>query len=68
MTDVNISCLPDDFQMGAVYLNQGDYAYAKIGFDKASINWFCQNLQIIADPMTRAEIWRYFWVLVREER
>ena len=49
-------------------MNQCDHAYAKVRFDRASIDWFSQNLHLVACPETRAEIWRYFWVLVREER
>lgn len=68
LTSVDISCLPTDFKLGAIYINQDDHAYAKIRFDRDSINWFSHNLHLVGNTMTRAEIWRYFWILVREER
>jgi len=40
LTTVDISCLPTDFRLGAIYINQDDHAYAKIRFDRDSINWF----------------------------
>ena len=68
ITEVDIKSLPSDFKLGAVYLNQDDHAYARVRFDRSSIDWFVRNLHLIEDPLTRAEIWRYFWLLVREER
>lgn len=33
LTSVDISTMPGDFQFGAVFLNQGEHAYAKVRFD-----------------------------------
>jgi aminopeptidase N len=66
--DVDISSLPQDFQFGAVYLNQDDHAYAKVRFDRHSINWLTENLSHISDALTRAAIWRYFWMLVMDRK
>ena len=68
VTHVDLSSIPAGFKVGAIYLNQDDFAYAKLRFDPASMSWFKRNLHLISDPQTRAEIWRYFWVSVREER
>ena len=68
VTDVDISSLPDDFKLGAIYINQDDHVYANVCFDSQSIDWFKNNLQHVLDPMTRAQIWRYFWVMVRGEQ
>ena len=68
ITEVDISSLPQDFQFGAVYLNQDDHAYAKVRFDDQSIDWFTQNLNSIDDALTRGAIWHYFWMLVMDRK
>jgi hypothetical protein len=38
------SVLPEDFEVGAVYLNEGDWAVAKVRFDEVSLDWILNNL------------------------
>ena len=64
LTDVDISQLPGDFQYGAVFVNEGEHAYAKVRFDSQSVDWFTQNLSTVKDAVTRAAIHRYFWMLL----
>lgn len=66
LTEVDVSSIPDDFLFGAVYVNHGDHGYAKVRFDSLSITWFTKNLGYVRDPLTRACIWRYFWILVMD--
>jgi len=40
MTDIDISGLPQDYMIGAIYVNLDDHAYAKVRFDRQSIDWF----------------------------
>lgn len=61
-----MSDIPADFTFGAVYVNHGDHAYAKVRFDPQSMAWFTENLGAVRDPLTRACIWRYFWILVMD--
>ena len=68
LTTVDISALPDDFQFGAVNVNEGEHAYAKVRFDPQSIEWFTKNLYTVKDALTRAAIGRYFWMLVMDKQ
>ena len=68
LTEVDISSLPVDFQFGAVNVNEGEHAYAKVRFDEQSIEWFTQNLFRVKDALTRAAIQRYFWMLVMDKK
>jgi len=36
--------IPQEFEFGAVYLNENDYALAKVRFDQTSLDWFSSNL------------------------
>ena len=65
LTDVEV---PDCGEVAAVFLNEGEHAYAKVRFDQDSIDWFTQNLSSIGDAVTRAAIWRYFWMLVMDKK
>ena len=38
LTEVDISSLPSDFQYGAVFVNEGEHAYAKVRFDQQSFS------------------------------
>ncbi len=60
--DLSLVSLPAGFVLGAVYLNEGGYAVAKLRFDSDSLNWFTSNLEKVADPLTRASIWRQLWL------
>ncbi len=60
--DLSSISLPAGFELGAVYLNEGGYAVAKVRFDQASRDWFTSNLEKVADPLTRASIWRQLWL------
>jgi aminopeptidase N len=68
VTDIDISKLPSDFVFGAVNVNHEDHAYAKTRFDTHSIEWFTQNLHQITHTLTRASIWRHFWLLVVDKK
>ena len=68
LTTVDISSLPADFQFGAVNVNEGEHAYAKVRFDPQSIKWFTENLYTVKDALTRAAIGRYFWMLVMDKQ
>lgn len=57
----------DSNKVAAVYINQGNHAYAKVRFDSKSIDWFTKNLWKVKDAGTRASIWRYFWYLVMDK-
>jgi len=68
LTDVDISSLPPDFKFGAIFVNKNEHAYAKVRFDAQSIDWFTDNLHRVSDAVTRAAIWRYFWMLVMDKQ
>ena len=51
-----------------MYLNQDDYAYAKIRFDSQSIDWLTLNLSKVNDPLTRGAIWRHLWNHVMDRK
>ena len=68
LTDIDISQLPGDFQYGAVFVNDGEHAYAKVRFDSQSVDWFTQNLSTVKDAVTRAAIHRYFWMLLIDKK
>ena len=68
LTQVDISELPGDFQFGAVFVNEGEHAYAKVRFDSLSVDWFTDNLSTVADVVTRAAVHRYFWMLVMDKK
>ena len=68
LTSIDISDLPGDFQFGAVFVNEGEHAYAKVRFDPSSIDWFTNNLNTVTDVTTRAALHRYFWMLVMDKK
>jgi len=67
-TTVDLSKLPAEYKFGAVTLNLNEHAYAKVRFDAQSIDWLTENLHTVADPLTRAAVWRYFWMLVMDRK
>ena len=68
LTSVDISGLPQDFQYGAVFVNEGEHAYAKVRFDPQSVAWFTDNLHTVGDALTRTAVWHYFWMLVMDKK
>ena len=42
--DLSSQEIPAEFEFGAVYLNENDYALAKVRFDQTSLDWFSSNL------------------------
>jgi aminopeptidase N len=68
VTVVDLSSVPAGFKFVAVYLNHGSHAYAKVRFDQSSIDWFIKNLSSVESAVTRAAIWRYFWMLVMDKK
>lgn len=67
-TEVDIKHIPSGFRFGAAYVNEGDHAVAKVRFDSNSLQWFGRNLGQVADPLTRAAVWRHFWLLVMDRK
>ena len=44
-TVVKIDSIPADFgPVKAIFVNEGEHAYAKVRFDQESTNWFTNNL------------------------
>jgi len=64
---IDISKLPSDFVFGAVNVNHGEHAYAKVRFDPASVEWFKNNLHHV-HAVTRAAVWRNFWILTQDKQ
>lgn len=65
-TVVDLASVPADFVVKAVYVNEGEHAYASIRFDQNSKDWFTGNLHLVKNSVTRFAIWRYFWIAVKE--
>lgn len=66
-TQVDLSGLPADFgNVKAVFVNEGEHAYAKVRFDAASTKWFIENLHLVEDSLTRGAVGRYFHMAVLE--
>lgn len=40
LTTIDVSQLPDGLVFGAVNINHGEYAYAKVRYDPTSVKWF----------------------------
>jgi len=60
-TIIDLNGIPVDFgDVKAIYVNEGEHAYAKVRFDSNSTDWFTQNLHLVEDSLTRGTIWRYF--------
>jgi len=68
LTVVDLSSLPAEYRFGAIAINNGEHAYGKVRFDEKSIDWLTQNLHRLEDPLTRATVWRYFWMLVMDRK
>lgn len=67
-TPVDVTGVPEAFgPVKAIFVNQGEHAYAKVRFDHDSIQWFIKNLNKVQDSTTRGAIWRYFWMSVMEK-
>ena len=66
MNEVDISSVPADFKLGAIFVNHDEHAYAKVRFDDASIRWFTDNLSKVSSAPNRGAIWRHFWQLVSD--
>ncbi len=49
-----------------VFPNDGDYDYAKIVLDPASLKSVLKNLSQIQDPLTRHMLWQVLWDQVRD--
>ena len=60
-TNIDLTGVPTDFgAIKAIFVNEGEHAYAKVRFDQCSINWFTDNLHLVEDSLTRGSIWRHF--------
>jgi aminopeptidase N len=64
ITEIALDEVPDDFECGAVFVNQGEHAYSKVRFDADSIDWITDNLDKVQSGEDRGAIWRHFWNLV----
>jgi aminopeptidase N len=51
-----------------VFANDGDYGYALVLPDAASVTWLEQHIGTIRDDFLRAMVWGALWDLVREAR
>lgn len=51
-----------------VYANEGDYGYAIVLPDSASVRWLEQHVGEVEDDLLRAMLWGSLWDLVREAR
>jgi len=65
-TVVDLVSVPADFLVKAIYVNEGEHAYASIRFDQNSKDWLTGNLHLVKNSVTRFAIWRYFWIAVKE--
>ena len=65
---VDLSSLPENFTPGAIVVNVNDHAYAKVRYDAASEQWLIDNLHTVADHVTRATVWRNFWLMVMDRK
>lgn len=51
-----------------ILVNHGDHGYAKVHFDKKSLDNFEQNLYKIEDGVSRSMIWQQLWYNMRDEK
>ncbi len=51
-----------------VYANDGDYGYALVLPDSASVTWLEQHVGTVRDDLLRAMLWGALWDLVRDAR
>ncbi len=51
-----------------VFANDGDYGYALVLPDSASVRWLAANVGTVHDDFQRAMLWGALWDLVREAR
>ena len=51
-----------------VFANDGDYGYAIVLPDDASVRWLEQHISTVRDDLLRAMLWGALWDLVREAR
>ena len=51
-----------------VFANDGDFGYAIVLPDDASVRWIEQNIGTVKDDLLRAMLWGALWDLVREAR
>jgi aminopeptidase N len=51
-----------------VYANDGDYAYALVLPDSASVGWLERHVGDVPDGLARTMLWGALWDLVREAR
>ena len=69
VTVIDVTQIPEEFgPVSAIFINEGEHAYAKVRFDERSKDWFVDNLNKVRDAVTRGAIWRYFWFAVLERR
>lgn len=48
-----------------VYPNYGDYGYASVRLDAASLTWVSAHLSELKDELLRSQLWRDLWEMVR---
>lgn len=51
-----------------VFANDGDYGYALVLPDSASVRWLEQHVSSVRDDLLRAMLWGALWDLVRDAR
>ena len=67
LNDVSLATLPENFKCGAIFVNQGEHAYAKVRFDKDSIDWITDHFMKIENAEDRGAIWRHLQQLVIDQ-
>ena len=51
---------------GAIFLNHGDHAFAKIILDPISLAFVQERLERFDDPLIRLLLWHTLWTMVRD--
>ena len=65
---INNVAITFDKPVTAIVVNVNDHGYCKVRYDPKTLDSFVHNLQRIADPVTRAQIWRQLWLLVMDRK
>lgn len=53
-------------KVGAIIINSGDHAYAKVRFDEHTMKNFTEKLNQVEDYLERATVWRHLWNSVND--
>ena len=67
-TSLEVTAARDKPAPAFVFANEGDYGYALVLPDSASVTWLEQHIGTVRDDFLRAMLWGSLWDLVREAR